>query len=419
MLQLYPRMFRLLLVVIPVVVWAAMGWSAQRARAWSEPLGPAAQTGTELVTNGSFEEPNVGARIVGYGPGRTFGGWTVETGDVELIGTYWQAADGSQSVDLSGRSAGTIYQNLATTPGEAYILRFAMAGNPACRTTVRQMSVWWGDTRVDTLTFDTAETDEQDMGWVDYEFPVVASEDTTRLRFVSNTGGSCGPALDDVSVSPAPEQLPTDTPTATATATDMPTATPTATDTPTPLPTDTPTATPTDTPTATPTATSTATPTATSTAAPTRTATATPTRTPTATATVTAMPTNTAIPVAARVIGGGTIGGVDPTQKATFSFNIRRKAAGGPVEGRLHYQDKGVDLKLTSDTITLLTVDGDRATFRGIATIDNRRVGFTVTVEDNGTSGRGRDRFSISLDTGYTNSKPLSGGNIQVETTKR
>ena len=53
------------------------------------------------------------------------------SGSIDLIGGTWQAARGQQSVDLSGETAGAIYQDLPTVPGRRYRLRFALAGNPA------------------------------------------------------------------------------------------------------------------------------------------------------------------------------------------------------------------------------------------------------------------------------------------------
>jgi hypothetical protein len=99
---------------------------------------------------------------------------------------------------------------------------------------------------------------------------------------------------------PSPTGTATPTPTATATPTNTPTATPTATPSPTATATATPTASPTATATPSPTATATPSPTATATATPSPTATATPsptaTATPSPTATATPSPTATATP---------------------------------------------------------------------------------------------------------------------------
>jgi choice-of-anchor C domain-containing protein len=153
----------------------------------------------DIVTNGDFETPDAGPGWVVYHAGQTFGGWTVESGTVEHKGV-WQDARGRQSVDLTGVGAGAIYQDLATVPGQTYQLRFAMAGNPGGGPAVKRMEVWWGDTGVDTPSFDTTGRTSDDMGWRYQQYSVTATAAVTRLRFKSLIEGVWGPALDDVSV---------------------------------------------------------------------------------------------------------------------------------------------------------------------------------------------------------------------------
>ena len=96
-----------------------------------------------------------GASPVTYFAGQTFGFWTVESGSVDQVGSLWTASDGQQSLDLNGFENGVLYQDLQTVPGQTYLLRFAMAGNPDGGPTFRQMAVWWDTSSLDTLTFDT------------------------------------------------------------------------------------------------------------------------------------------------------------------------------------------------------------------------------------------------------------------------
>lgn len=157
----------------------------------------------DSVANGDFEVPDAGRNLTVYYAGQTFGNWTVESGSVDHIaGDYWQAASGSQSVDLSGYSTGTIYQDIPTVPGYAYRLRFAMAGNPEGGPAIKQMEVWWGTTLVDTPSFDMTGHSKWDMGWVYHEYTVVAAATVTRLRFKSLVDGTCGPVLDDITSGP-------------------------------------------------------------------------------------------------------------------------------------------------------------------------------------------------------------------------
>ena len=157
-----------------------------------------------VVLNGSFETPNAGTAWQTYSAGQSFGGWTVESGSIDHVGGHWQAAQGSQSVDLTGGEAGAIYQDLPTTGGQAYTLRFALAGNPDCGPTVKQMRVFWGATLVDTVSFDITGRSRASMGWAYHEYRLTAAGALTRLKFVSDSSGFCGPALDDVSVGIAP-----------------------------------------------------------------------------------------------------------------------------------------------------------------------------------------------------------------------
>jgi hypothetical protein len=82
--------------------------------------------GGNLIRNGSFEAPLPGGNTTAILPG-----WTVQN-TVDVIGSYWQAADGDRSLDLSGDNAppGTsISQTIATVAGRQYVLCFWYANN--------------------------------------------------------------------------------------------------------------------------------------------------------------------------------------------------------------------------------------------------------------------------------------------------
>jgi hypothetical protein len=222
-------------------------------------------------------------------------------------------------------------------------------------------------------------------------------------------------------------QLPTDTPTTTYTLTDTPTATATPsqtqtlTDTPTLTPTDTSTATqtPTNTPTATPTLTDTPTETQTATNTPTYTPTETPTDTQTPTLTPTDTPTSTPTPLLntpGKVTGGGTIGSAQDSFKATFGFAVDYRDGDLAPRGNLTYQDHTANLRLKTDSFTLLFIQGDHALFTGTGTINGGElVNFTVEIHALSRLGLA-DTFSISILelNGYTASGTLTGGNITI-----
>jgi hypothetical protein len=92
--------------------------------------------GANLIKNGSFETPVVGAgSYEEFGTGDTFAGWKVvgATGNVAIVsGTFTQdgftfpAAAGSQWLDLTGvsQTATGVQQTIATAAGTAYTLTF-------------------------------------------------------------------------------------------------------------------------------------------------------------------------------------------------------------------------------------------------------------------------------------------------------
>ena len=159
-------------------------------------VGPNAQAG--------FEEPVVTNESRIFGTGSLLGPWLVESGNVELKSWMnWQPAHYRQSLDMHGDTAGTIARDLATQPGKAYTVSFAHAGHPVCATAVTTMSAHFGPESLGTFSFDATGHSVQSMGWRYEAITVTATAATTRLRFASTTPGGCGPALDDIAVSPA------------------------------------------------------------------------------------------------------------------------------------------------------------------------------------------------------------------------
>lgn len=115
--------------------------------------------------------------------------------------------------------------------------------------------------------------------------------------------------------------------------------------------------------------------------------------------------------LAGQTIGGG--GWFDATNKKHFNIDIRSGS------GSFEYFDKGAKLRVTSSKITSSSRSGQSATFAGAGTLDNAGVQtpvtFTVNVTDNGSPGKNRDVFAITLSTGYRASGTLGGGDIDVQ----
>lgn len=148
-----------------------------------------------IVDNNSFESPNVldgwawsYGSIPGWNP--VYSGGTIKV--LDLAGT--NPAHGSQHVELDTLSQRGIYQDLATTPGATYTLRFAFAARPGTSAGDNVLGVVWGGQPVATLS--TASST-----WVYYTYTVVASSSTTRLQFndlgIANNQGTW---LDHVTV---------------------------------------------------------------------------------------------------------------------------------------------------------------------------------------------------------------------------
>lgn len=151
----------------------------------------------------SLENPLVGSESGIFGAGSQFGAWLVESGNVELKSWMnWQPAHYRQSLDMHGDTAGTIGRDIATQPGQQYIVSFARSGHPVCANAVTTMSAFFGSELLGNFSFDSTGNSVANMGWRHDAVTVTATTATTRLRFASTTPGGCGPALDDLAVSP-------------------------------------------------------------------------------------------------------------------------------------------------------------------------------------------------------------------------
>ncbi len=165
----------------------------------------------DLILNGSFEngvDINGSSDLVfaAINP-MAIDDWNVFTGNLKYVGSLWWAQDGLRSLDLSGSAAnGGIEQTFATSPGEVYQVSFWLAGNP-----VAQLPQYWEKTlnvKVgifdQDFTFNVHNKTVDDMGWIEEVFLFTAQGGTSTLQFLSATGGSYGPALDNVSVTRVP-----------------------------------------------------------------------------------------------------------------------------------------------------------------------------------------------------------------------
>jgi choice-of-anchor C domain-containing protein len=130
-------------------------------------------------------------------------GWTITSGSIDWIGTYWPAAAGSKSLDMNGGGPGAISQVLATTIGKTYVVTFALSANPAGPAAVYALTVGATGAASRSYTFDrTAYANTiSNMMWQAKKYSFTATSATTTLSFASGVAtGAYGPALDSVVV---------------------------------------------------------------------------------------------------------------------------------------------------------------------------------------------------------------------------
>lgn len=162
------------------------------------------------LVNGSFEAGGDIApgsfRTVASGNNTTIAGWTVGGAGVDYIGTYWQAADGNRSIDLSGANAGSISQSFATVIGQAYKVAFSLSGNPdgGLGTKIATAAATGFAPASFTYTVGSANS-RVNMLWDRVFYTFRAAATTTNLSFTSGTSTAYGPAIDDVSITAVPE----------------------------------------------------------------------------------------------------------------------------------------------------------------------------------------------------------------------
>jgi choice-of-anchor C domain-containing protein len=169
-----------------------------------------------LITNGSFEDglyPGTTPYVTVGAGSSIIDGWTVVDGSIDWINTYWQASDGTKSIDLAGNYQHGLIVGTAfdTVVGQTYRVQFDMAGNPDRPYNKSLVSVSTGDIfTTHAFTFEQGGNTRQNMGWVTQYFDFVATSDSAELFFGDitnelNPNEAWGAALDNVRVDPVPE----------------------------------------------------------------------------------------------------------------------------------------------------------------------------------------------------------------------
>jgi choice-of-anchor C domain-containing protein len=159
-----------------------------------------------LIVNGSFESSKsdfAGSFATYFAGSSELVGWTLGGDSVDHINTYWQAAEGNYSLDLSGNYDGSISQMINTNIGQIYHVSFSMAGNPDDTDKIKSMQV--GLSNQPMYKFDATGAAHDQMNWTTKGFDFIATNTSSTLFFTSMQDSAYGVALDNISVTAVPE----------------------------------------------------------------------------------------------------------------------------------------------------------------------------------------------------------------------
>lgn len=117
-----------------------------------------------------------------------------------------------------------------------------------------------------------------------------------------------------------------------------------------------------------------------------------------------------------RAQGGGQINHPAGTGAASaVTFGLTVLSDGEHITGECNVYDQASNRHLRCDHITQFAQIGNTAIFSGRATWDDgESTRVTIEVEDGGSSGIGRDAFSVETEDGYARAGVLTEGDIQV-----
>lgn len=167
------------------------------------------------IVNGSFETQGAGsftARTTLAAGSTALTGWTVDSGNVDLVSTFWRASDGANSVDLNGSAAGSISTTiLGMITGRVYDITFDMAANPEAAPNTKVINVSSG---LDNQSFTRPRSGStlRALNWTSMLFSTTATAANQLLTFRSLTSGSAGAVIDNVRIALVPIPLPATAP---------------------------------------------------------------------------------------------------------------------------------------------------------------------------------------------------------------
>ena len=158
------------------------------------------------IENGGFEQAGFfTSPFMTFAAGSGgIGGWLIDGAGVDHIANYWDASEGTYSLDLNADAAGSVSQEIENlTIGAEYRVMFDMAANlnggPAVKSLIASIGDYSG-----TFTYDGTGNTVSDMGWMSMWFLFTATETTETLTFTGVGNSAYGAALDNVSIIQTP-----------------------------------------------------------------------------------------------------------------------------------------------------------------------------------------------------------------------
>lgn len=133
-------------------------------------------------------------------------GWLVTGGGVDLLENPWDVFDGERAIDLDLRSPGGIQQTFDTLIGQAYLVSFAMSGNPGGGSMLKGLNVAVGDVSLNYSVDVTGQAIDA-LLWqpVSFSFIALGPQSTLRFSSLSASSSSYGALIDGVEIGPVPE----------------------------------------------------------------------------------------------------------------------------------------------------------------------------------------------------------------------
>jgi hypothetical protein len=163
---------------------------------------PAALAQANLITNGSFETPDVPTGAYGIFP--SIPGWTTTFGaGIEIQDNVAGSPfDGLQHVELDSSINSGMLQQVAVTAGALYDLSFAYSPRPRVGPASNIIEVWFDGALLSTVTGDGSNL--IDTSWSVLSYNVSPSGNLVNLEFrAMGTSESLGGYIDDVRLVPA------------------------------------------------------------------------------------------------------------------------------------------------------------------------------------------------------------------------